>query len=303
MTATQDRQEGLEAVSDEIPWRDRSAFGSLRGVPWWGAVLIALCVSIAGAVADLIASGSLSTAFEGAFVIGCVAAVALARRRSLFGPIVQPPLILLVTVPAVVLLTKPPSGGLTAKALAVGTPLINSFPTMAIATGLTVVIGVVRLLVQRKPAGASDEEPAPRARRKKPAAPAKRRAPAASGKANAKAKASGKTRAAAADRSGKDRAAKDQAGKDRAEREASPRERTRVSQPSRRTAHPQAGHVSQAASGVGHSARSCREASWRAARRVGAPSGRVAWWSSGGRWCRPPGAGPGPVPRPRCPRR
>ena len=52
MTATQDRQEGLEAVSDEIPWRDRSAFGSLRGVPWWGAVLIALCVSIAGAVAD-----------------------------------------------------------------------------------------------------------------------------------------------------------------------------------------------------------------------------------------------------------
>ena len=214
MTATQDRQEGLEAVSDEIPWRDRSAFGSLRGVPWWGAVLIALCVSIAGAVADLIASGSLSTAFEGAFVIGCVAAVALARRRSLFGPIVQPPLILLVTVPAVVLLTKPPSGGLTAKALAVGTPLINSFPTMAIATGLTVVIGVVRLLVQRKPAGASDEEPAPRARRKKPAAPAKRRAPAASGKANAKAKASGKTRAAAADRSGKDRAAKDQAGKE-----------------------------------------------------------------------------------------
>ncbi|HWE90124.1 MAG TPA: DUF6542 domain-containing protein [Pseudonocardiaceae bacterium] len=151
MTATtRDREDDVDA-SDEISWGDRSAFGSTRGVAWWVAVLIALGVSIVGAVADMVANGSLSTLFEGGYVIGCVAGVCLVRRRNIFGPIVQPPLVLVITVPLVVLLTKSPSGGLTAKALAVGTPLINAFPTMAIATGLTVVIGGIRLATQRSP--------------------------------------------------------------------------------------------------------------------------------------------------------
>ncbi|MBW0011162.1 MAG: hypothetical protein JO063_13800, partial [Pseudonocardiales bacterium] len=45
-----------------------------------------------------------------------------------------------------------PSGeGLVATALAVGTPLIDGFPTMAITTGCTLVIGLLRLIVQRRP--------------------------------------------------------------------------------------------------------------------------------------------------------
>jgi hypothetical protein len=38
-----------------------------------------------------------------------------------------------------------------ATALAVGTPLINGFPTMAITTGFTLVIGTLRLITQRRP--------------------------------------------------------------------------------------------------------------------------------------------------------
>jgi hypothetical protein len=38
-----------------------------------------------------------------------------------------------------------------ATALAVGTPLINGFPTMAITTGLVLVIGAFRLVTQRRP--------------------------------------------------------------------------------------------------------------------------------------------------------
>lgn len=136
----------------------------MRGVPWWGAVVVALGVSIVGAVVDMVANGSLSTIFEAAYVIGCVVGVCLVRRRNLFGPIVQPPLVLVITVPLVVLLAKSPSGGLTAKALAVGTPLINSFPTMAIATGLTVVIGGIRLATQRRPIDADEDGPVARPR-------------------------------------------------------------------------------------------------------------------------------------------
>jgi hypothetical protein len=75
------------------------------------------------------------------------------QRRGLFGPMVQPPLILAVTVPGVVLMGGGAAGGggLTAKALAVGTPLINGFPTMALTTGVTVIVGCVRLLRQRAP--------------------------------------------------------------------------------------------------------------------------------------------------------
>jgi uncharacterized membrane protein YgcG len=163
VTATRDPRAELDNVS-EISWADRSAFGSVRGVPWWGAAVIALGVSIVSAVVDMMANGSLSTIFEGTYVIGCVAAVCLVRRRNLFGPIVQPPLVLVITVPLVVLLAKSPGGGLSSKALAVGTPLINAFPTMAIATGLTVVIGGIRLATQRRPIDADEDGPLARPR-------------------------------------------------------------------------------------------------------------------------------------------
>jgi hypothetical protein len=87
--------------------------------------------------------------FSIAYVLGCVLAVTWVRRRNIFGPMIQPPLLAAVLVPVVVLLVGQPSGGFTETALMIGAPLVNAFPTMAVATGLTLLIGLVRLILQR----------------------------------------------------------------------------------------------------------------------------------------------------------
>jgi hypothetical protein len=45
---------------------------------------------------------------------------------------------------------------MVATALAVGTPLINGFPAMAITTGCTLAIGILRLVTQRRPTSRHD---------------------------------------------------------------------------------------------------------------------------------------------------
>jgi hypothetical protein len=156
VTATSDRRRDTHVGFDVAGWGQRSAFGSARGWPWWAAVLLALGLSIVGAVIDMHLSGGLDRVFEGAYFVGCVGAVCLVRRRNLFGPMVQAPLILAVTVPVAVLLTKgvPSGSGTGSKLIALGVPLVTGFPTMAITTGATVLIGGIRFLVQRRPAGA-----------------------------------------------------------------------------------------------------------------------------------------------------
>jgi hypothetical protein len=160
VTATSDRRRDPQVGFGVAGWGERSAFGSSRGWPWWAAVLLALGLSIAGAIIDMKVSGNLAKVFDGAYFIGCVGAVCLVRRRNLFGPMVQAPLILAVTVPVTVLLTKgmPTGSGMTSKLIALGVPLVTGFPTMAITTGATVLIGGIRFLVQRRPAGADLDE-------------------------------------------------------------------------------------------------------------------------------------------------
>lgn len=87
------------------------------------------------------------------YFVGSVGAVCAVQRRSLFGPMVQPPLVLAVTVPVVVLLVSglPSSSDTLSKVLAIGTPLINGFPIMAIATGFTLAVGIFRLYQERNP--------------------------------------------------------------------------------------------------------------------------------------------------------
>jgi hypothetical protein len=146
-----------------------SLFPSRAGVPWWVAVFLALTLAAAGVFADLQRIDRLGLVFQTCYFLGCLIAIAAVERRGLFAPMVQPPLILAVTVPGVVLLAGgvPATGGLTAEALAVGTPLINGFPTMAITTGVTLAVGLLRLLTQRAPASprpASGRPAVPRSR-------------------------------------------------------------------------------------------------------------------------------------------
>jgi hypothetical protein len=134
-------------------WDECSLLSDRPGAPWWAAVLSALGLTAVGVFADIERLNRLGIVFQACYFIGCLLAVVVVQRKGLFGPMVQPPLILAVAVPGVVLAagSLPTGGGMTATALAVGTPLINGFPTMAITTGLVLTIGAFRLVTQRRP--------------------------------------------------------------------------------------------------------------------------------------------------------
>jgi len=126
-------------------------------MPGWAATLCALGLTGIGAFADIERLNHLSTVFEISYFLSCVLAVVAVRRAGLFGPMVQPPLILAVAVPSVILATgSRPTGGVITTALMLGTPLVNDFPTMAITTVVTIVIGLVRVITQRRPAPRRD---------------------------------------------------------------------------------------------------------------------------------------------------
>jgi hypothetical protein len=139
-------------------WDERALLPDSVGMPWWAAALCALGLAAIGAFADMERVNRLGMVFEVCYFLGCLLAVILVQRRSLFGPMVQPPLILAVTVPGVILaIGSRPSGASTVTtALTLGTPLINGFPAMAITTGLTLAIGGLRLITQRRPTSRHD---------------------------------------------------------------------------------------------------------------------------------------------------
>jgi hypothetical protein len=160
VTATRDRDSDLDTDAAEAAWDERPVFGSRRGLPWWAAVLVALLLSVAGAVVDksrLVDDQRLTSfgLYHALFLAGCLLAVLAVRRRNLFGPMVQPPLIFAVTfIP--VQLTARDAGqstetGTKKLVFEVALPLASSFPWMAGATAATIVIGVIRLLAQRNP--------------------------------------------------------------------------------------------------------------------------------------------------------
>ncbi|MET9629525.1 DUF6542 domain-containing protein [Lentzea sp. NPDC006480] len=144
---------------DAVPWNYRAIFGSFKGIPWWAAILSALVPAFIGAFIDINSSKTVGWTFNAVFFIGALAAILLVQRRSLFAPMVQPPLILAATVPALVLLTGGVAkGGLSSMALGLGKPLIDSFPVMAITTAVTVALGIVRMAIQKDPNRPSKDE-------------------------------------------------------------------------------------------------------------------------------------------------
>lgn len=142
-----------------LRWDERALLPGHAGVRPWLAVLLALAFTAAGALADIQRIDRLGIVFQACYFVGCLLAITVVARKDLFGPMVAPPLILAFAVPSVVLVVgSVPTGGGVAAALAVGTPLINGFPTMAITTGFTLAIGIFRICTQRPP-GASESLP------------------------------------------------------------------------------------------------------------------------------------------------
>jgi hypothetical protein len=143
------RDDALSSAPSEVG--EASAFPGLQGMRWWAVLLLALVLTAGGVAADVLRTGSLGGIFLAAYPGGCVLAILLVQRRDLFVPMVQPPLLLAVSVPVAVAATGslPASGGLVSTALAVGAPLINGFPAMAVTTVVCVLVGVIRIRLQR----------------------------------------------------------------------------------------------------------------------------------------------------------
>jgi uncharacterized protein DUF6542 len=152
VTATRDRRSDPELDAD-LAWDDRPIIGQFRGLPWWGAVLLAFGLAAIAAFVDMRRLDTLGGIYQIAFAVGCLAAVCLVRRRNLFGPVVQPPLVFAVTaIGGVALLSQKASGGgLKSLLLSVALPLTSNFPTMAITTAVVVLIGLFRWRRERDP--------------------------------------------------------------------------------------------------------------------------------------------------------
>jgi hypothetical protein len=115
---------------------------SLTGM---GAVALAFVVTLLGASYDLLTGAGLRRGFAIALVVGAVLAALLVRVPDLFAVVVAPPMVyLLVSVLAAI----PHSNGAfeskTRFTALLANWLVYGFPEMATATGLALVIALIR---------------------------------------------------------------------------------------------------------------------------------------------------------------
>jgi hypothetical protein len=133
------------------PMAERSLLPTVLGVRPYAAVGLGAALTAVGVLVDLTRIGTLGTVFTICHIAGCVLAVAWVRRDGLFGPMVQPPLLVAAAVPVVVLLAGDPrpGQGVADRLLVIGAPLVNAFPIMAGTTGAVLVLGFLRMFLQR----------------------------------------------------------------------------------------------------------------------------------------------------------
>jgi hypothetical protein len=146
------------------PVGERSLITSVLGIPPLAAVGLAFGFTALGVFVDLQRIGTVGAVFQVLYFSGCLLAMIWVRRRNLFGPLVQPPLLLAVAVPAIVLLgdSATTAVGAGQTLLTVGAPLVNSFPTMAVTSGVVLALGIARIVLQRAPRVPKDDVRPPR---------------------------------------------------------------------------------------------------------------------------------------------
>ncbi len=116
--------------------------GRVRGAV---AVLGMFLVTLAGAGIDSFVGVGLGMITLGALLVSAAVATLAVRRRDLFSVVASPPLVFVAVAAANIAMA--PSAFFNLPTIA--TLLIRGFPTMAMATGVAVVIGVGRLIARR----------------------------------------------------------------------------------------------------------------------------------------------------------
>jgi hypothetical protein len=124
----------------------RSVHSNIPGVPWWGAVLIAITATAIGFAFDA-GSGAkeLTLVFTASYVVGCVIAVLAVRHSGIFSAVIQPPLVLFVGVPGAYFLFHGATFTSVKDILInCGYPLIERFPLMFFTSAAVLLIGMAR---------------------------------------------------------------------------------------------------------------------------------------------------------------
>ncbi|MBU9766370.1 hypothetical protein FR943_21315 [Mycobacterium sp. TNTM28] len=119
------------------------------GVPWWGAVLLAITATAIGFAFDA-GSGDreLSAVFAVCYALGCLSAVLAVQHIGLFTAVIQPPLLLFVAVPGSYFLFHGGQlEGVKDLAINCGYPLIERFPLMLFISAAVLLIGLGRWYV------------------------------------------------------------------------------------------------------------------------------------------------------------
>ncbi|MCW2649991.1 MAG: hypothetical protein QOE41_3665 [Mycobacterium sp.] len=134
---------------------------NVPGVPWWGALLIAVTSTAIGFAFDAGAgTKELTNVFAALYVIGCVAAVLAVRQAGLFTAVVQPPVLLFISVPGVYFLFHGAEvRGLKDILINCGYPLIERFPLMLFTSAAALLIGLARWYVGLSSRNAVNADP------------------------------------------------------------------------------------------------------------------------------------------------
>lgn len=162
VTSTRERQKEPASGTGTPPWAERSLFPTVRGVPVWATIAIAVVLTAIGSTIDQVISSGAGVSTMACYFVGCVGAVALAQRNALFGPMVQAPLVITLVLPLVVLVVGggPTAGGMSGIMLSIASPLISNFPMMAVTTAATLGIGLARMYYLQRADDADEDEPA-----------------------------------------------------------------------------------------------------------------------------------------------
>ncbi|QIS15481.1 DUF6542 domain-containing protein [Nocardia arthritidis] len=144
-----------QSARSRVPAPQRSILPSVPGLPVGAAILIAVVCTFVGFVIDARGGGDdLTYWFAGFYIVGCVAAVLVVRYRGLFTTMVLPPLLLFIAVPlAYERLAGHTSTSLRDILFNLAIPLVHRFPLMALATAIVVVLGIVRIVMNRREGG------------------------------------------------------------------------------------------------------------------------------------------------------
>lgn len=122
------------------------AVGDRRGLTATGAVAVALLLGLAGGAVDVLTGPGLREVFAVSFVAGCGIAAFTVHREDLAAAVVMPPLVYVVLLAIGGLVERATASGslLTQQAIELVNALVTSAPVLMAATGLALVVALVR---------------------------------------------------------------------------------------------------------------------------------------------------------------